>query len=374
MNIKHVVANLIVDMKEWTRNKAAMFWTLLFPVLLILMFGFIFAEEGETKYDMPIQNQDGGPWSTDLIEAINESGLFEVTMVDPDVDPDDYIIDNNENFILIIPEEYSQEINQILAARTINQTVNFTADLTVKYDPGASSTGQKLGILNSIVQGFNKEISGVTDTVSLNVQTTVSDEFEFIDFFAPGIIAMAVMSTSLFGTVTVNTELRQKGVLRKLATTPLTRSEWLLSNMLFQLVMSVFATVAILIVGAIIFNLHFSLNFFLGLFIILNVFAFSGVGMLITRFVKEAQSAEAAANAVMFPMMFLAGTFFPLEMMPKFLQNVALILPLYYVNEGLRSSMVTQNFSQAWLYASVIGIFGVVIFIIGVFVTSWKEE
>jgi ABC-2 type transport system permease protein len=127
-------------------------------------------------------------------------------------------------------------------------------------------------------------------------------------------------------------------------------------------------------VGILVFDLYFSLNFFLLVFIVLNVFAFSGVGMLITRFVKEAQSAEAAANAIMFPMMFLAGTFFPLESMPKFLQNVALILPLYYVNEGLRSSMVTLNFSQAWFHAAVIGIFAAIIFILGVFVTTWKDE
>jgi ABC-2 type transport system permease protein len=374
MNLMRVAANLNVNIKEWIRNKAAVFWTLMFPILLILMFGFIFAGEGETTYDLPIQNLDGGFWSTNLTEVINETGLFEVRMVDPDLDPDDYVLENNANFILIIPEGYSQEIFQIQAAIEANQSLNFTADFQVKYDPGVSATAQKMSILNSVVQGFNKGLSGAQDTVGIEAETTVSDQFKFIDFFAPGIIAMAVMSTSIFGTVSVNTELRQKGVLRKLATTPLLRSEWLLSNMLFQLVMSLFATVAILIMGVLVFDLHFSLNFFLPLFIILNVFAFSGTGMLITRFVKEAQSAEAAANAIMFPMMFLAGTFFPLEMMPEFLQKVALILPLYYVNEGLRSSMVTLNFSQAWLYAAVIGIFGIVIFILGVFLTSWKDE
>ena len=62
--------------------------------------------------------------------------------------------------------------------------------------------------------------------------------------------------------------------------------------------------------------------------------------MILTRIVKEAQSAAAAANALIFPMMFLSGSFFPLEMMPGFLQTFARILPLYYVNEGLRASMV----------------------------------
>jgi ABC-2 type transport system permease protein len=374
MNPKRVAANLNVNMKEWVRNKAAVFWTLLFPVLLILMFGFIFAGEGETTYDLPIQNRDGGNASWALVNVLNETGLFEVTMVNPDADPDDYVLNNNANFILIIPEDYTQEVFQISGAIQVGQHVNHTANLTVKYDPGVSATTQKMSVLNSVIQGINKALSGAQDTIGIEAETTVSDQFEFIDFFAPGIIAMAVMSTSIFGTVGINTELRQKGVLRKLATTPLTRGEWLLSNMFYQLIMSMFATIAILLVGVLVFDLHFSLNFFLPLFIILNVFAFSGTGMLITRFVKEAQSAEAAANAIMFPMMFLAGTFFPLESMPEFLQKVALILPLYYVNEGLRSSMVTLNFSQAWFYAAVIGIFAAVIFILGVFVTTWKEE
>jgi ABC-2 type transport system permease protein len=376
MNPKRVAANLNVNMKEWSRNKAAMFWTLLFPILLILMFGFIFAGEGETTYDLPIQNRDGGPWSTNLTEIINNTGVFDVRMVDPDMDPDDFVLENNANIILIIPENYSQEINSIVFGGLENSSVN----LTVKYDPAVSSTPQKISILSSVIEGVNKgilvlkNVKGAEDTVEIQAETTLSDQFEFIDFFTPGIIAMAVMSTSIFGTVGINTELRQKGVLRKLATTPLTRGEWLLSNMFYQLIMSMFATMAILFVGILVFDLHFSLNFFLPLFIVLNVFAFSGTGMLITRFVKEAQSAEAAANAIMFPMMFLAGTFFPLESMPEFLQGVALILPLYYVNEGLRSSMVTLNFSQAWYYAAVIGIFAAVIFILGVFVTTWKEE
>jgi ABC-2 type transport system permease protein len=361
-------------MKEFIRNKAAVFWTLLFPVLLILLFGFIFSGEGETTYDLPVQNNDGGFWSTNLTETLNNTDFFNVRMVDPSEDPDDYVLENDANIILIIPQGYSDDINQIMFIRSSGGEANMTANVTIKYDPAVSSTAQKIGILDSVIQGFNKGISGAQDTISFQTETTISDQFEFIDFFAPGIIAMAVMSTSLFGTVMVNTELRQKGVLRKLATTPLARSEWLLSNILYQLVMSLFATVSILLVGVIVFDLHFSLNFFLALFIILDVFAFSGVGMLITRFVKEAQSAEAAANAVMFPMMFLAGTFFPLEMMPEFLQQMARIFPLYYVNEGLRSSMITLDFNQAWFHAAVIGIFGIVVFIMGMFLTSWKEE
>jgi ABC-2 type transport system permease protein len=374
LNFRRIVANLNVDLKEWTRNKAAVFWTLAFPILLILLFGFIFTGEGETTYDLPIQDNDGGFWAENLTETLDNTGLFDIKVVDASENPDDYLEENDANFILIIPEGYSEGINQTLDARMSGHQVNSTVNLTIRYDPAISSSAAKMGILDSVIQGYNKGLSGAQDTIGMDAETTVADQFEFIDFFAPGIIGMSVMATSLFGAVTINTELRQKGILRKLATTPITRPEWLMSNILYQLVMAIFSTAAILFIGVTVFGLRPVINLFLPLFVLLTVFAFSGVGMLITRFVKEAQSAEAAANAVMFPMMFLAGTFFPLETMPEFLQDFAKVLPLYYVNEGLRDAMINLNFEGAMINAAVIGIFGLIVFILGVFVTSWGEE
>jgi ABC-2 type transport system permease protein len=370
MNLRRIAANLTVDLKEFVRNKAAVFWTIMFPILLILMFGFIFSGEDDITYDLPIQDRDGGNWSKALTFIINETDLFDVDMVDPEKDPQQYMEDNNINVLLVIPEGYTDEINFILAGFLESDSAN----LTIMFDPSQSSAQTKIQILDSIIQGINKEFANTTDTIGIETETTFSDEFKFIDFFAPGIIAMSVMATSIFGTTTINTELRQKGILRKLSTTPITRSEWLMSNILYQLVMAIFSTAAIILIGFIVFDLQPHFNLFLPLFVLLTVFSFSGIGMLITRFVKEAQSAEAAANAVMFPMMFLAGTFFPLDTMPDFMQKIALVLPLYYVNEGLRDSMINLNFESAWFNAAVIGIFGIIVFILGIFLTKWEEE
>jgi ABC-2 type transport system permease protein len=172
----------------------------------------------------------------------------------------------------------------------------------------------------------------------------------------------------------MNTELRQKGILRKLATTPLTRSEWLLSNIFYQLFMSMLSTACILAVGMGMFGLRPHINGYMFLFILLCVFSFSGIGMLITRYVREAESAQAAANAVMFPMMFLSGTFFQLEMMPAFLQTIAKFLPLYYVNEGLRAAMISLDSNIIMESAIIVGIFGIAVFVLGIFLTDWKED
>ena len=201
----------------------------------------------------------------------------------------------------------------------------------------------------------------------------LTKKYRFIEFFVPGIIAMSVMTSSLFGTVNMNAELRQKGVIRKLSTTPITRTDWILSNILYQFILAVISTIAMLLVSYAVFNVSLQINAWLPVFIVLDVFAFVGIGMILTRVAKEAESAAAAANAIMFPMMFLSGSFFPIEMMPGFLQTFARILPLYYVNEGLRASMVFVDNMAALRYAAIIGVFAAVVFILGIMTTKWEE-
>jgi ABC-2 type transport system permease protein len=220
---------------------------------------------------------------------------------------------------------------------------------------------------------INQEMSGKPPFIRTAVTSILTKKYRFIEFFIPGIIAMAVMTASLFGTVNLNTELRQKGVIRKLSTTPITRTDWVLSNILYQFTLAIVSTITMLLVGYAVYNVSLQINAWLPVFIVLDVFAFVGIGMILTRFVKEAQSAAAAANAIMFPMMFLSGSFFPIEMMPGFLQTLARILPLYYVNEGLRASMVFVDHMAALRYSAIIGVFAAVVFILGIVATRWEE-
>ena len=145
------------------------------------------------------------------------------------------------------------------------------------------------------------------------------------------------------------------------------------NGILHQIILAVTSTTLMLLVSYAVFDVQLSINAWLPLFIVLDVFTFVGIGMILTRLVREAQSASSAANAIMFPMMFLSGSFFPLEMMPDFLQKFAKVLPLYYLNEGLRAAMVFQDNGTALSNASTIGAVAAVVFILGITVTRWEE-
>jgi len=369
MNLRVIYANLYVKLISVYREKTAMFFTLAFPIILILVFGTIFMSEDNIGFHLCVQDLDQTKTSQKSVKTLEESGKFKITRVDPTASAARYVQDNKVNLVLVIPKGLEKSLMRRMAFK--NYSAN--AVITYVYDPSSSSVPAKVEILNRVLAGINLEISGSPPFLRPVQKSILTKKYRFIDFFIPGIIAMAVMTLSLFGTVDLDTELRQKGIIRKLCTTPITRTDWILSNMLYQFIIALVATAAMLLVSFAVFQVSLHLNGWLLVFILLDVFAFVGIGMILTRFVKEAQSAAAAANAISFPMMFLSGSFFPIELMPSFLQTFAKMLPLYYVNEGLRSAMIFQDNGAALRDCAVIGVFAAVVFIVGLMATAWKE-
>jgi ABC-2 type transport system permease protein len=370
MNLRVVGANLVVSIKSFYREKTAVFFRIAFPVILILVFGTIFMERDNRIFDLDVQDLDQTKSSAQLAKAIGLSGRFKITQVAPAINATQYAKDNKRNLVLIIPKGYERSLLQ----RAMLSDPNASVTLTEIHDPSSFGVTTKMQVLNMVLAGINQGMSGKPPFIKSAETSILTKKYRFIEFFVPGIIAMAVMTASLFGAVNVNAELRQKGVIRKLSTTPITRTDWILSNVLYQFILAVLSTIVILLVSYGVFNVSLEINAWLPVFVALAVFAFVGLGMILTRVAKEAESAAAAANALMFPMMFLSGTFFPVEMMPEFLQKFAKVLPLYYVNEGLRASMVSVDNMAALRYAAVIGVFAAVVFVLGIMTTTLNEE
>jgi ABC-2 type transport system permease protein len=358
-----------MHIKTFYREKSALFFTFFFPIMLMVLFGFIFSESGESEYEIHVQDLDDTDSSKQLLEIFDNISTIDLKKVGKEKDTEKYIEDNKINFLVIIPEGYQ---NTILQKMTTDP--NATINLTVKYDPSVQSTNLKMSLLNAVLQEFNKGLVGAKDTIDIEDESIVSGSFDYIEFFIPGVIALTVMTTVVFNIIFGEMENKQKGIIRKLSTTPITRGEWIFSNMVFQLFLAACSSVIILIVGYLVFGAVVHINIMLPVFIILTAFAFSGLAMIVTVGVKEAGAASAVGNVITFPMMFLSGSFFPVEQMPDFLKEVALLLPLYYVNEGLREAMLFNDIEASLPHALVIFVFAAVVFFAGVFLTKWKND
>jgi ABC-2 type transport system permease protein len=358
------------DFKSFYRSKATLFWTLLFPVMLILIFGAIFSGVGETKYELIVVDYDQSDMSNMTIEILNKTSIIETKVVT--IDEDDilsYIEDNDVKRLIVIPKGFEQTIGMSQMGLDENTTISFYYD---------QSEQQSNSIVRSVVWGviteLNKNISGGKDIIEIEDIETITGEFGYIDFFLPGMIGFTIMQTCIYGSLERNTKFRKDGILRKLLTTPITRSEWIFSKMLFQMFLSFISAFLIIIVGVLAYGLNVHITLLMFVLVIATSFLFTGMGMVIGRFVKDEESAGMAGGAVTFPMMFLAGTFFPLEQMPDFLQLVAKALPLYYVNEGMRNAMIYLKTNDAIFHSVIVLIFAIVFFLAGLVLTKWKED
>jgi len=365
-----IAANLTVRLKSFYREKSVVFFTIAFPIILILVFGTIFLKQDHMSYDLQVQDLDQTIESAQFAKVLATNGVFTITPVDSGADAARYFKDNKLNLLLIIPKGYGETQKQRIMGRDDNASIR----MTYLYDPSSTTMTNKLLILDAIVAELNQKLSRTEPFIRLAEKSILDRKYRFIEFFVPGIIAMAVMTASMFGVLNVNAELRQKGIIRKLCATPITRTDWILSNVLYQLILAAISTTVILLVSYAVFNTSLRINGWLPLFVVLDVFTFVGIAMILTRVVKEAESAAAAANVIMFPVMFLSGTFFSIEMMPRFLQKFARLLPLYYVNEGLRSAMVFVDHWAALRCAAVIAVIAAVLFLVGIRATRWEES
>jgi ABC-2 type transport system permease protein len=368
MTPRIIAANLGVRLRSFYREKSAMFFTFAFPVILVLVFGTIFTKPEHLNLDLSVQDLSHTNSSAKLIDALTADETFRIAQVPVDADATQYAKDHKQNLLLVIPKNFAAPPKPGPDAKS-----DGAVPLTYIYDPSSTSVTTKIGLLNTIIDAANQKLTGIPPHFKLVAVSILEERYRFIEFFVPGIIAMAIMTSCLSNALNMNAELRQKGILRKLATTPITRGDWLVASILYQLILSVISTAAILVVSYAVFDVRLDIDLWLPLIVVVEVVAFTGIGMLLTPFAKEAESASAVGNAFLFPMMFLSGTFFPVEMMPAFLQSFAKLLPLYYVNEALRASMIFVDNPATLRNTGVTAIFAAVVFVAGTFKTRWDE-
>jgi ABC-2 type transport system permease protein len=396
----------------------------MFPILLLLVFGAIFGGigGGASTYNLYIQNldttTDGQPTevSAAFIDALNSTQTFNITPIPATENATTYVRDSlgpmgGNMRILIISEGFQDDlINGTLKVRlgicydTLNMTYSYfqqyidssqaasiqqgigemqqysevlpdvNATLTIMLDPSDQSGAIVENIITSVAASFNYQMIGASNVIVFQHETVSSNHFRQVDFYIPGITAAFIMTNGIIGLTSTNSEFKRRGVIKRLSITPLTKMDWVVGCILSQTLLNVILSFVMIGTGWVVFGVQVIPDAPTILLIFLGSLMFSGIGMILAGIIKDIEAANAVGNAIAFPMMFISGTFFPLEMMPSYLQTVAQALPLTYVSEGLKATMITQIPETIWFNMAVVAVLAVVFILVGSFVTQWKEK
>ncbi len=373
---KRIYADFRVFSRGYLRNKFGLFFGLVFPVILILIFGAIFAGGSSGKVTVYAQNQDTGPFASpqmdiaaQFLTALNDSGTITVITVNTSENFSKYLADHSSSDGIVVPIDFSANY---LAGRQVN--------MTVYGNPTSSTSGIVIGTVNGFANQFNliyfqqkyqdttPAIIGITSATVNNQQT------KYIDFLIPGLIGFSILTSPMFSLVNISSEYKKTKLFKQLSLTPLTKMEWLTSKMIWYIVLTIAGFLLMVSVGVFAFGAHVAITPWLIPFLILGPMLFAALGMLVGTVTKNPETAGVIGNIVTFPMMFLAGTFFPISSMPQYLQTFAHVLPLFYVTEGLNNAMVYGNTTGTIIDIAVLGVITLVIFVLAVKLFKWRED
>jgi len=353
---------LVANFKQFVRDRTALFFTFAFPLLFMLIFGFVFSGVDSVSYDIGLASQDNSAASQGISMALQEIPLFEVSPGELEERLDE--LRNGEiDAVVAIPSGVEKSIG-----------MGEMVDITVYYDPSQTTSAQIiLPVLRQVIDAVNIQMTGQPVVFGLTQESIQAHELSYIDNLVPGILAMSILFLGLFGSLTL-VEWREKKVLKRFGATPLPRSMMVSSQVVYRLILALMQTLIIIAIAFFVFDVQMVGNWFLLLLLVLlGALTFISIGYLAVSRAKTVEGAMPIIQLIQFPMLFLSGIFFPIEIMPDFMRPIVSIIPLTYLGDAFRQVMVdaTPVYPLIWDIGVLAGLF-VIFMVLAIRLFRWE--
>jgi ABC-2 type transport system permease protein len=329
------------SMKAYFRNFSALFFTFLIPLVILGIFGLINFGNNTASVNIGIVDQANNQVSRTIISDLK--GIKAVRLHTGNLDGEKHELhQGNRDLVAVLPSSIGEGSTAI----------------TAYYNQGNPQNSQvAIAIMNQFVDRASFAAAGTTPAFTLTTLPVQSSNLTYVDFLVPGIIAMSIMQTGLFGVVFTFVQWKQRGILRRLMATPMRVRDFFFSQLVARMTTVALQLVILLVVGLLVFRIHFAGNFLYLLIVgILGGAIFLAIGLAISGYAKTEDAAAPIANIISLPLMFLSGVFFARSNMPDWLQSITQYSPLTYVADALRS--ISIDGASLWaVRTDLIGIF-----------------
>lgn len=382
------------DLIEFGRDRLRLVTLFIMPMFMMIMVGFIFPNQNTLKdIQIGVANEDGSQVSQQLVSAIaslklsGDQSAFVVhdyastdaikdAIKSQDISggidiPSDFsksIASSQQATVTIIQDQSSPQISQMVN-QILTQVVNgFSSGVSAQKvgqilvnNQGVQSAGAP-SVVNSIIAPVRAELVGI-----------IPGNPNYFEFVAPGIMAMVVMTSVLTGLAASVSREKEQGTLDGILISPISRLAIILGKALSQAIRGLIQGAIVLLLASLLFGVTIHGNILLvGLLLLLGIFSFVGLGILVSALASEQETATQLLFMFQFPMLFLSGVFFPIALMPSFMQSLARVIPLTYAINALRQVMVLgAGFHAVQSEVIILVLFGVVT--LGVAVPVFKR-
>ena len=345
-----------------TRSPSAIVFTLLFPLIFIIVFGFIDGNGG-VHLDVAVSNK-----------CNKKNTIYYQAHFIPSIGLIEDLTDSEQ-----IAALQKGKIDAILTITSMNKDSAEHFDVTLQTSEASMEKGIiTKSIMEHLVDKVNMEAAGVKHPMAELHPTTVKGrEYKTIDFILPGQLGFSLLSTGVFGTAFVFFNLRQTLVIKRFFATPIRKSYIVLGEAISRLVFALLGSALLIGIG------HFAFGFTLIhglstallmlLLAALGLIVFMGFGFVVSGIAKSESTIPPLANMVTLPQFLLSGTFFGIEAFPTWLQPICKALPLTYLNEAMRKvAFEGASLIDVSQQIGVILLWGVIIYSLAVKFFRWE--
>lgn len=351
--------------KRYFRDKVALFFTLLFPLIFLFVFGTIFGGTDGPSFNVAIINNSNSEFAKAFVETGKSDDVLKTEDVSGFDEAKEKLGRGEIDGIIELPENFGQ----------LNQKNQPSGQLVIYYDEGDEQVaGAFIAVMQSVLDGINKEFVDVNPPFKLDARTIQTANLSRFDYLFAGLVGFSILSLGIFSMSEGFTGDKKNGSLRRLRVAPIRPWQIISATALNRIFVGI-VTVALMFVVAVVvfdFNMRGDYISFL-LFTIISTICLFGFGMAIAGWAKDSNQAAPLSNLVSFPMMFLSGVFFPVFLMPDWLQKVTQFIPLTPVVEGLRRITTEgQTILELGPQLAVIAAWTVVIYVIAFKTFRWE--
>ena len=345
-------------------NPSAIIFSILFPIIFVLIFG-AFGSGGGVSYRIALTPDSDT--TNDFYQGLKQTPVIRIV--------------SYSDSALLNKDLQKGKLTAILTL-TRNEDTAQKPEITVKVNSttaSANTIGSFIPVLDYIRLRIETANAGI-EQESIAVEEPVIKEvrkYRQIDFILPGQLGFSILFATLFGVAFTFFNLREQLVLKRFYASPVNKINILLGIGMSRLFFQLLSVVVLILFG------HFFMNFTLqqGIFTFLEIIAMTiimlfllmGVGLIFSSIAKSDTSIPLLINLFGFPQMMLSGTFFPIEVFPKWLQEICRVLPLTQYNDAVRKiSFEGLSIFECWKEIGILGIWMIIIYFITARVLKWE--
>jgi ABC-2 type transport system permease protein len=323
---------------EFFRDRSALAWSVLLPIVIIFVFAFAFTEDNPEKFKVGLVSGSTLEGAAAVFEETRYIKFIEFDAVEPSL----VKVERHQIDMLFDPSTNRYWINQTSPNGYIVEKL-----LIAAY---------------------------ANSDQSLQPILVAGDEIRYIDWVIPGVIAMNIMWGALFGIGYVIVRYRKFGVLKRLRATPVTAMEFLSAQILSRLWLLV-AVNTVIFVAMDYFVGFRMLGSYFNLFLVFTLGCINLIccGLVVAARISSEEVANGVLNLISWPMMFLSGVWFSLEGAHPLMQQFAQLLPLTHVTDAAREIMIDgAGIVQISDHLLVLGISSAILLAIGARIFRWE--